>query len=248
MNMALSGDIQQRYRTRDLIEALLDDPRQLGPDYQPIYSIPDGALVGVKATGRGAPGTELTDTFSLLDGARPLGLVERLDWAFRALALSDGLQRPELELHLTPEPETLGRPGPPKYAALMGRANRGLRVAAELHAEAFATEVALEAGARELRSWGWRLVLADVADDLEAIGRAADLRPDVIQIDLRQAGRQPGDQHHGVQALLALAAECDAAIMALGVDNLSARDAALALGASLARGDVYGGPGPWESL
>jgi EAL domain-containing protein (putative c-di-GMP-specific phosphodiesterase class I) len=246
--MALSVDIQQKYRTRDLIETLLDDPRQLGPDYQPIHSIPGGALVGLKATGRGAPDTELADPLGLLDGARPLGLVERLDWAFRALALTDALQRPDLELHLTPEPETLGIPGPPRYAGLTGRANRELRVSAELHEEAFAPGVALESGIRELRSWGWRVVLADVADHPEAVERAATVQPDVIQIDLRKAGRGLRDEHHGVEALLALAAETGAAVMALGVDTLSARETAIALGASLGRGEVYGPPGPWKRL
>jgi blue light- and temperature-responsive anti-repressor len=241
--MQLSAELERTYRTREQIEALLADPRQLGPDYQPIHAFSDGALVGYKATGRGAPGTELADTLSLLDGARSLGLVERIDWAFRALAVEDMLAHPELELHLTPEPETFGALCPPRFAGTMGRANRELSIAAELHAEAFADGVALDTGLSDIRTWGWKVVLADIADDDAALRGARTIQPDIVQIDLRLAGRRDCDEHHGVQRLLALAADCGATVMALGVDSTSARDAAAALGASVGRGAFYGLPG-----
>jgi EAL domain-containing protein (putative c-di-GMP-specific phosphodiesterase class I) len=242
--MPLSADIESKYHTRELIEVLLAEPRQLGPDYQPIHSLADGGLLGYKATGRGAAGTALSDTLSLLDGARSLGLVERIDWAFRALAVEDMLARPQLELHLTPEPETFGTPCAPRFAGLMGRAHRELKVAAELHNEAFHGGVALHAGVREIREWGWTLVVADIADDDEALRLAPGVRPDLVQIDLRRAGRATSDEHHGVRRMLALAADCGAQIMALGVDSPSARDTAVTLGASVARGGLFGHPGP----
>jgi EAL domain-containing protein (putative c-di-GMP-specific phosphodiesterase class I) len=241
--MPLTTELERTYRTRELIEALLADPRQLGPDYQPIHSLADGALVGYKATGRGTAGTELSDTLSLLDGARSFGLLERIDWAFRALAVEDMLERPHLELHLTPEPETFGTPCAPRFAGLMGRANRELSVAAEVHAEAFADGVALDAGVSEIRKWGWKLVLADIADDDMALRRAAQISPDIVQVDLRLAGRARGDGHHGVRRLLALATDCGAQIMALGVDSPILRNVAIELGASVARGGISGHPG-----
>jgi EAL domain-containing protein (putative c-di-GMP-specific phosphodiesterase class I) len=242
--MPLSTEVERTYRTRDLIEALLADPRQLGPDYQPIHSLIDGALVGYKATGRGAAGTELSDTLSLLDGARSLGLVERIDWAFRALAFDDMLSRPQVGLHLTPEPETFGTPCAPRFARVMSQANRELTITAEIHAEAFAAGVALDAGVAEIRQWGWRIVLADIADDDVALRRAAQISPDLVQLDLRLAGRAPGQDHHGVRRLLAIAAESGAQIMALGVDSPRLRDLAVDRGASVARGGVFGQPGP----
>ena len=40
-----------------------------------------------------------------------------------------------------------------------------------------------------MRGWGWQIVLADVADERDAL-RAVDLvRPDVVQVDLSRAGR-----------------------------------------------------------
>ena len=66
------------------------------------------------------------------------------------------LPRPHLALHLTPEPETFDSLCPPRFAGLMGRANRELTIAAEVHAEAFADGVALDAGIGEIREWGWQ--------------------------------------------------------------------------------------------
>jgi EAL domain-containing protein (putative c-di-GMP-specific phosphodiesterase class I) len=242
--VALSTDVAQTYRTRELIEELLADPRQLGPDYAPIHSLADGKLVGYKATGRGAVGTALADTLSLLDGARSLGLVERLDWAFRALAVEDLLPLNGLELHLTPEPETFGTPCPPRLAGVLGRARRDLAMAAEVHAEAFEPGVNLEAGLTEVKEWGWKVVLADMVEHPELHARAAEIRPDVVQIDLRCPSREVSDEDHGVRQACELATRTGAMVMALGVDTPSLRERAIALGAAFARGDLYGVPGP----
>jgi EAL domain-containing protein (putative c-di-GMP-specific phosphodiesterase class I) len=241
--VTLSADIQHTYRVRDLIEDLLADPRQLGPDYQPVVRLADGTISGYKATGRGRPGTELADTLTLLEGAQSLGLVERLDWSFRALAFEDLLGRAGTELHLTPEPETFGTMWPPRFAAIFARAKRELKVAAEIHLEAFDDPARLRRGVEQLREWGWRLVLADIADDERALAAAADLRPDVVQVDVSLPGRRTPDRNGGVARLLALAADCGAELMALGVDDSAGRAAAQALGATTGRGRLLGDPG-----
>lgn len=245
--MALPTDVAQTYRTRDLIEALIADPRQLGPDYQPIHSLANNSLVGFKATGRGAEGTDLADTLSLLDGARSLGLVERLDWAFRALAVEDLLPMPHYELHLTPEPETFGTLCPPRFAGVMSRGRAGLRVAAEIHPESFEPGVALHAGIAEIREAGQKVIVTGLVASPELVARAAEIRPDVVQIDLRHAVGAVSDEDHRVRQACDLAHEVGAAVMAIGVDTPTLREHALALGATLARGDLYGVPGPLPS-
>jgi EAL domain-containing protein (putative c-di-GMP-specific phosphodiesterase class I) len=242
--MPLRTDMERTFRTRELVETLINDPRQLGPDYEPLVALSDQSLVAVKSTGRGTPGTDLADTLTLLDGARSLGLVERLDWAFRALTFDDMVARPDLELHITPEPETFGTPCPPRFSGSITRGRRQLSVAAELHADSFGTGVALEKGLREIREWGWRVVLADVGDDETAVSRAAGVRPDVIQIDLRLPDRRVSELPTGVRRLVALAKDTGAQLMALGVDGHAARTAALDLGCDLARGALFGRPGP----
>jgi EAL domain-containing protein (putative c-di-GMP-specific phosphodiesterase class I) len=241
--MPLSTEMERNYRTRELVEALVNDPQQLGPDYEPIVALSDQSLVAVKATGRGTPGTDLADTLALLDGARSLGLVERLDWAFRALTFDDMAARPDLELHITPEPETFGTPCPPRFAASVAKGRRELCVAAELHADSFGPGVALDRGLREIREWGWRVVLADVGDDENAVRAAAAVRPDVVQVDLRLPDRRVNTPPAGVRHLLALARDTGAQLMALGVDGHAARSIAIDLGCDLARGALFGRPG-----
>lgn len=242
--MPLSADMERVHRTRELVEELINDPRRLGPDYQPIVRLADQKLVGVKSTGRGSPGTDLADTLTLLDGARSLGLVERLDWAFRALTFDDLSGRDDVELHLTPEPETFGTACPPRFAGSVARGRRELAVAAELHADSFGPGVALDQGLREIREWGWRVVLADVADDETAVRGAYGIRPDVVQLDLRLPGRRPGTLPAGAQRLLSMASDTGAQVMALGVDSEAARGLAVDLGCVLARGALFGRPGP----
>jgi hypothetical protein len=94
--------------------------------------------MGWKATGRGLAGTELVDTLSLLAGAASLGLVERLDWAFRCLAFDRAIDAAiGVPLHITPEPDTFVSACPPRLAVSFGRGRRALSVAAELHEDAF---------------------------------------------------------------------------------------------------------------
>jgi EAL domain-containing protein (putative c-di-GMP-specific phosphodiesterase class I) len=154
------------------------------------------------------------------------------------------LPRPDLALHLTPEPETYVAACPPRFAGVMSRANRELTIAAEVHAEAFADGVELEAGIREIRDWGWGVVMADIADDEVALERAPTIQADIVQIDLRLPGRAESDEHHGVRRLIALAHEWGASVMALGVDSQAARNRAVTLGANAARGAMFGFPGP----
>ena len=89
--MNLLDSTEKARRDRVLIEALIEDPSRLGPDYQPIKDLSDGSVVGYKATGRGQQGTELDNTLALLESAQSSGLVERLDWAFRCLAFEQCL-------------------------------------------------------------------------------------------------------------------------------------------------------------
>jgi hypothetical protein len=245
---ALSADLDRTRRTRSLVERLIAEPALLGPDFTPIRRLdaeptdPSG-LLGWKATGRGAPGTPIADTLSLLSQAAELGLVERLDWAFRAhtfdLALDAGIVG---ELHLTPEPETFGSVCPPRLAVSVLRGRRALSVCAELHADAFDDEPRLLAAVDEMQSWGWQVVYADMVgtrSGAHAERLASRLRPAYVQVDVSA---------HGVAGevttsrWLDTAHEVGAAIMALGVETETDRDTALGLGASYARGGLLGRP------
>jgi EAL domain-containing protein (putative c-di-GMP-specific phosphodiesterase class I) len=244
--VSLTDALDEARRTRLLIEELIVDPAQLGPDFQPVRRLADGAVVGWKATGRGRAGTDLADTLALLAGAATLGLVERLDWAFRCLAFERAMDaRLGVPLHITPEPETFTGPCPPRLAVAFGRGLRELSVAAEIHADSFAGPFAdtgrLRAAVAEFRDWGWSIVLADVAELPEATRAMSWLRPDVVQVDLSRPGRATLP---AVRRLLATAAQMGADVMALGVDSPVRRAEATEMGATMGRGTLFGGPGP----
>jgi EAL domain-containing protein (putative c-di-GMP-specific phosphodiesterase class I) len=240
--VTLSDQLDQTRRTRALVEELIADPGQLGPDFAPIRRLDDDALVGWKATGRGLPGTELADTLALLAGAASLGLVERLDWAFRCLAFDRAVDAGvDVPLHITPEPETFVSACPPRLAVSFGRGRRALSVAAEIHDDAFADLARLRAALDEFRGWGWAIVLADVSDLPEATRAMSWLSPDLVQVDLSIPGRL---RSPAVRRMVATAAECGAEVMALGVDSPLRRSEAVELGATLGRGTLLGAPSP----
>jgi EAL domain-containing protein (putative c-di-GMP-specific phosphodiesterase class I) len=245
----LVDELDRTRRTRSLVEELIADPGRLGPDLQPVRQVDatgPGEVVAWKATGRGQPGTELADTLALLAGAASLGLVERLDWAFRVLVLDTvvaaGLTEP---VHLTPEPETFGGACPPRLAVAFGRGRRAVAVAAEVHADAFADPRRLTLALEEYRGWGWQVVLADVGDEMLASRATEDLArrlsPDVVQVDLGRSGG-PRSDSPGTARLLALAGEVGAELMTVGVDTSARLTEAVALGATLGRGLVLGAP------
>ncbi len=241
--MTLLDSTEKMRGDRVLLEALIDDPSRLGPDFQPITRLSDGSLLGLKATGRGQTGTHLDSTRSLLASAQAGGLIERLDWAFRCLAFDVALDRGvTAEIHVTPEPETFGSLCPPRLATSFGRGRRSLKVAAEVHDDGF-THPGLDAAVAEWRAWGWTVVAADLAHryDSSLLERLERLRPDVVQVDLAKPGRESDP---GVTAILGWAAGAGVAIHALAVDTEVRRQQALSLGAVAGRGRLLGAPGP----
>lgn len=242
--MSLLNSVEKLRNDRTLIEALIDRPEQLGPDFQPVRRLDDDGLVGYKATGRGQAGTELSTTLALLESAQGLGLVERLDWAFRCLAFDVFLERGvDVELWITPEPETYDSPCPPRLATSWGRGRRTVPVAAEVPAHAFSDMASLRRGIAEFREWGWRIVADDVADVPGALALLDEVRPDVVKVDLDKPGRHSVPSEN-VHALVSWAERSGAALVALGVDSDQRRSVARDLGCTLGRGRLLGAPGP----
>jgi EAL domain-containing protein (putative c-di-GMP-specific phosphodiesterase class I) len=241
--VSLSDPADSLRRDRALIEALIEDPSRLGPDFQPIKTLADDKLIAYKATGRGQSGTELNSTLALLSSAQSSGLVERLDWAFRCLAFDVATAAGvSAEVHLTPEPETYSSPCPPRLATAFGRGRRSLKVGAEVHAAAF-DHPGLDAAVDEWRGWGWRVVVADVSH-LVASGvlrRLDQLDPDVVQVDLSKPGRETDA---GLREVLNWAQGAGVAVHALNVDSEGHREQALGFGAIAGRGRLLGHPAP----
>ncbi len=246
------GDALRRTRqARTLVESLIADPSLLGPDFTAIRSLTPAAdaaerrppsaapRLGWQVAARGRPGTAVSDALSLLSEARRLGLVERLDWAFRchvfdvaSAANVDG------ELHLRPEPETFGSPCPPRLAVSFLRGRRSLAVVAELTEAAFADTDRLRTSVEQMRSWGWQFSYADLqgtAAEQRAIALAATIRPAYQQVDVRRGAT--GALHETAQAH-------GATLLAVGVDSPAELERARGLGAAWGCGTLIGLPAP----
>ena len=247
---SLSAALELTRHTRELVERLIADPSLLGPDFTAIRQLgplPAGSqptsptnapVLGWKATGRGTRGTGVSDTLTLLAEAAKLGLVERLDWAFRChafdIALAAGMST---ELHLTPEPETFGSACPPRLAVAFGRGRRALSVAAELHADAFQDESRLLSAVDQMRDWGWRFVYADLAGTpavASAIRLAETIRPAFVQVACHAVDPAGRDE------LVAASSHVGATVLALDVDTMADLRLAQTLGATCARGRLIG--------
>jgi hypothetical protein len=246
---ALAADLETTRRTREGVEELIAHPERLGPDFTPIRRLEEtgpglAPVLGWKATGRGAAGSQAADALSLLAEAASVGLVERLDWAFRChtfdVALDAGLDG---ELHLTPEPETFGSACPPRLAVSWLRGRRALSVCAELHSDAFADEAVLLTAVEEMQGWGWQVVYADVLGteaEATALRLLPRVRPAYVQVDLAAPRSADGP----LAPLVGAALDCGAHVMALGVDTGAALTRALELGATYGRGSLLGRPVP----
>lgn len=241
----LTAGLDRGRRARDLVERLIAEPERLGPDFQPIRrlqsALPSTApLVGWKASARGERGTVAADAMQLLEQASSVGLVERLDWAFRCHAFDVVIDAGLVgELHLTPEPETFGGACPPRLAVSWLRGRRALDVCAELHADAFADEARLLAAAEEMTGWGWHLVVADVSrhDVAEvALRLLPRLRPAYVHLSTAA----PALDADPVRRYLDAAAEAGARVIAIDVATQAQLDGAIALGAAYGRGPLIG--------
>ncbi len=239
--MSLHADVERVRATRMAIEGLINDPTRLGPDFAPIRRLDDNSVVGFKATGRGAPGTDIADTLSLLANAQSTGLVERLDWSFRChafdVAVGAGLTS---ELHLTPEPETFGSLCPPRLTASWNRGRRALDVVAELHDDAFvgssAEQPALRRATEEMRGWGWRFSMADLSDTPVAVDALEWIRPAYVQVSVARA------LSDRALSWIEAGRAVGASVMAVDVDSQVGKAVAVDLRADVVRGRLAGAP------
>ncbi|MFN2626094.1 MAG: EAL domain-containing protein [Mycobacteriales bacterium] len=244
--MSLSRSVDQLRRDRVIIEEMINKPETLGVEFQPIKSLGDSTVTAYKATAKG-PDATMSNALELLQSAQAAGLVERLDWQFRAHAFDLAVQAQlKLPLFITPEPETYGSMCPPRLITSFGRGRRELKVVAEVPAAAFADSTALRRGIDEIRGYGWQVVADDVADTSGGPGLVEEIRPEYVKLDMSLAGRTATPAGN-VRTLLDAAQRVGATLMAINVDSEPARAAAQQLGATVGRGRLLGAPGPLPS-
>jgi EAL domain-containing protein (putative c-di-GMP-specific phosphodiesterase class I) len=234
-------------RSRALDDALA--PGAIRSLYQPIVDLATRRPVAYEALARGPAGSPLERPDLLFAAARSAGRLGELDWTCRATALATareaGVSTPR-SLFINVEPEALGAPCPTALADAWNAGGAALRPVLEITERALTARPAelLEA-ARAVRERGWGLALDDVGADTRSLALMPLLRPDVIKLDLRLVQERVGAEvAEIVNAVNAERERTGAHILAEGIETERHLQTALAMGATLGQGWLFGRPGP----
>ena len=215
--------------------------------YQPIVDIASNSVTSYEALSRGPAGTSLESPLALFGQARKEGRLTDLDWACRAAALRGGLDSlsPPLSLFLNIEPAASARV-PDQFKGLWRLAGKSSKVIAEITERALTDDpAALLRTVAGLRELGWGIALDDVGADPRSLAMLPFLHPDVIKLDLRLIQDRPSANiAQVVHAVLAEVERSGTAVLAEGIETHEHLLTALAMGATLGQGWLFGRPGP----
>lgn len=218
------------------------------PVYQPIVRIEDGEVVAYEALARGPAGSELERPDQLFPAAARASLTDELDWACRVAALRGALEAgltSGYALFVNVEPGSAGRI-PDRDRGVWRDAVENLRVIFEITERGIADRPAdLLGKVARIRKAGWRVALDDVGADAGSLAMLPFVSPDVIKLDMGLVHEQP----RAVEARIAHAVDAEversgAYVLAEGVETEEQRLRAVAMGARLAQGWLFGKPAP----
>lgn len=224
----------------------LDLKSGLEPAFQPIVSLPDGAVVGYEALARW-PSHDGMEPLTAFAHARTSGELDQLDrWCTDAAITSalDARLGGEVALFINSEPATgyVGRDD----SEVLDRGSAELQLIFELterglleHPHKLLDKVAA------LRADGFAIALDDVGAHPDSLALLDVVAPDVIKLDLALVQSQPGHaQARTLAAVLAHHERTGTTILAEGIETDLHLEQALALGARLGQGYLFGRPGP----
>ncbi|MGE0066380.1 MAG: EAL domain-containing protein [Solirubrobacterales bacterium] len=218
--------------------------------YQPIVELESGRVVGYEALARGPSGSALESPRALFAAAAADSVTEPFDRACREVAVQGALEaelgRSEL-LFVNVEPTALSAGG------VLDRLSDGelerLSVVVELTERDLAARPGdVLAAVHWLRRRNCRVALDDVGVDPRSLALMPFLSPDVIKLDVQLTkNRMPEpDAARLLNAVSAEAERSGAVLLAEGIENEQDKRRAIALGATLGQGWLFGRPGPLE--
>lgn len=216
--------------------------------FQPIVDLDTGGVVAYEALSRGPQGP-LHGPDALFAAARGAGRLRELDELCQRVALRSALEvgvTSPLTLFVNVEPEVLDTAALDELVTITADAGGDLQVVLELTERALAARPAdLLATARRVRSAGLRIALDDVGTHDLSLAFLPLLRPDVVKLDLRLVQQRPSPDVAAIMtAVNAYAEQTGALVLAEGIEGTGHRATALALGATLGQGWLFGRPGP----
>ncbi|WP_111766943.1 EAL domain-containing protein [Nakamurella deserti] len=215
---------------------------------QPIVDLSTGAVVAHEALARGPLGPLHTPD-ALFGAAQRAGRVAELDALCREVAvrtaIDHGLAAPAA-VFVNIEPSTLRANALDPLVHQVASAPRPLQVVLEITERELAARPAeLLAAVARLRAAGWRIALDDVGAVDMSLTFLSLLAPDVVKIDMGTVQRRPDAATATLMnALNAYAERTGAVLLAEGVETEAHLRTALALGARLGQGWLFGRPNP----
>ena len=217
--------------------------------YQPIVDLRDGSVVAYEALARGPEGSPLEMPAQLFATARREGLEFELDWAAREAALRGALAaglHPDCALFVNVEPSSFSRPAPEGLASVLRTAQDQLTLVTEItERDVTGAPATLLARAAQLRDAGLRLAIDDVGVDARSLALLPFVDPEIVKLDMSIV--QTGDLGLTARTATAVRAHAErsgALIVAEGIETEAHRETALALGAHLGQGWLFGYPEP----
>ena len=222
--------------------------RAVHPVFQPIVDLGTGEPIAFEALSRGPADSPLHRPDLMFAAARESGRVDELDRLCRVRALESAvdsdLQAP-YTLFVNRDPAAGGTDAP-SAAQLTVLRRRGLRVVIELIERHLSRHPAeLLAFADSVRAAGMGIALDDVGVDADSLALMPFLMPDVVKLDMALLHRRPDAAT--VKVLSAVRAHAErrgAVILAEGIETHAHERLAVALGATLGQGWLYGRPAP----
>ncbi|MCA0145402.1 diguanylate cyclase domain-containing protein [Blastococcus sp. LR1] len=214
--------------------------------YQPIVDLRDGSLVAVEALSRGEPGPR-ESAQALFASARASGTLTELDEGCLHAALHGAGRSPgPVTLFVNIEAVTLSALTPRRLAEWADLAAEHVRVVVEVTERDLLENAAeLVRGVHAVRDLGWDVALDDAGAEPKGLALMPFLRPDVIKLDLALVrGHTTLQTAAVVNAVRAEAERSGAILLAEGIENEQHLERALAMGARLGQGWMFGRPGP----
>jgi EAL domain-containing protein (putative c-di-GMP-specific phosphodiesterase class I) len=228
------------------------DERAVQPVFQPVVDLDSRRVLGYEALARGPVGSPLESPAALFSAAYRAGRVAELDWACRAAAFAEAVRcglGPPLTLFVNVEPVSLSVPCPEDLREAVELGTSRLRVVVEVTERAVACDPARLLGTvTQARQAGWGVALDDVGAAPASLAVLPFVRPDLIKLDLRLLqGRTTAEAAHIINAVRAQAERTDAAVIAEGIETIKHAREAVAAGATMGQGFLFGHPGPLPS-
>jgi EAL domain-containing protein (putative c-di-GMP-specific phosphodiesterase class I) len=233
---------------RELPELLRD--RQVTSVFQPIVSLPSGALAGFEALGRGRHPRLPEAPMDLFKIATGVGAEAELSQVFREKALElVGVKSRFPALFLNVHPAELERPGlVPAVVEARAKAPQ-LRMTLEVHEGALADLESVDRLRTQLNRSGVGIAYDDFGAGQARLLELAEVPPHYLKFDMsfvRGIDTAPASRQRLLTSLVSVARDLLVYTVAEGVETAEEADVCMRIGFTHAQGFFFGRPRPIE--